>query len=65
MENFPIKKSIFHISAQNIGCGYTLEPPQRGGYNEYPLFSKIGKNNIYPCKPHFFTLLIWGLRGSI
>ena len=28
-ENFPIKNSdIFHISAQNIDCGYSLEPPQ-------------------------------------
>ena len=26
---------IFHISAQNIDCGYSLEPPQRGGSNEY------------------------------
>ena len=22
--------------AQNIDCGYTLEPPRRGGSNEYP-----------------------------
>ena len=27
---------IFHISAQNINCGYLLEPPQRGGSNKYP-----------------------------
>ena len=28
-ENFQIKKSdTFHISAQNIGCGYSLELPQ-------------------------------------
>ena len=27
---------IFLISAQNIDCGYALEPPQRGGSNEYP-----------------------------
>ena len=27
---------IFLISAQNIGCGYSLEPPRRGGSNEYP-----------------------------
>ena len=31
---------IFHISAQNIDCGYLfgylLEPPRRGGSNEYP-----------------------------
>ena len=37
-ENFHIKILIifFHISAQNIDCGYTLEPPRRGGSNEYP-----------------------------
>ena len=34
-ENFQIKISdIFHISAQNIDCGYSLEPPRRGGSNE-------------------------------
>ena len=34
---FPDKKSdIFHISAQNIDCGYSLEPPRRGGSNDYP-----------------------------
>ena len=26
---------IFIISAQNIDCGYSLEPPRRGGSNEY------------------------------
>ena len=26
---------IFLISAQNIYCGYSLEPPRRGGSNEY------------------------------
>ena len=37
MAIFHIKKSdIFHISAQNIDCGYSLEPPRRGGSNEYP-----------------------------
>ena len=36
-ENLQIKKSdIFLISAQNIDCGYSLEPPRRGGCNEYP-----------------------------
>ena len=36
-ENFQIKKNseIFHISAQNIDCGYSLEPPRQGGSNEY------------------------------
>ena len=34
-ENVQIKISdIFHISAQYIDCGYSLEPPQRGGSNE-------------------------------
>ena len=27
---------IFLISAQNTDCGYSLEPPRRGGSNEYP-----------------------------
>ena len=36
-ENVQIKNSdIFLISAQNIDCGYSLEPPRRGGSNEFP-----------------------------
>ena len=31
-ENF----DIFNVLAQNIDCGYTLEPPRRGSANEYP-----------------------------
>ena len=35
--NFQMKKcEIFLIFAQNIDRGYALEPPQRGGSNEYP-----------------------------
>ena len=35
--NFSIKNSdIFHISAENIDCGYSLEPPRQSGSNEYP-----------------------------
>ena len=35
-ENFQIKNSsIFPISAQNIDCETSLEPPRRGGSNEY------------------------------
>ena len=26
---------IFYTSTQNIDCGYSLEPPRRGGSNEY------------------------------
>ena len=55
LENFQIKNSdIFHISAQNIDCGYSLELPQRGSSNEYPqsmFLSRNKKNNVYPCKP--------------
>ena len=36
IENFQIKIfDIFHITAQNIDCGYSLEPPRRGDSNEY------------------------------
>ena len=36
-ENFQIKNSgIFHISAQNIDFGNSLEPPRRGSSNEHP-----------------------------
>ena len=47
---------IFHISAQNIDCGYSLEPPRRCGSNEYPqamFLSRNKKNSVYPCKPQF------------
>ena len=36
-ENFQIKNAdIFHISARNIDCGYSLELPQEGSSNKYP-----------------------------
>ena len=57
-ENFQIKKfDIFYISAQNIDCGYPLEPPRRGHSNGYPqsmCLSRNNKNNVYPCKPQFY-----------
>ena len=66
-EKFQIKNSdIFHISAQNIDCGYSLEPPQRGGSNEYPqsmFSSKNKKNNVYPCKPQFYYTKV-GFKGG-
>ena len=40
---------IFHISAQNIDCGCSLEPPRRGGSNEYPqsmFWAEIRKKSI-------------------
>ena len=53
------KSDIFHISAQSIDCRYSLEPPRRGGSNEYPqsmFLSKNKKNNIHPCKPQFYYI---------
>ena len=66
MAIFQIKNSdIFHISAQNIDCGYSLEPPRRGGSNEYPqsmFLSRNKKNNVYPCKPQFYYIKV-GFKG--
>ena len=59
------KSDIFHISAQNIDCGHSLEPPRRGGSNEYPqsmFLSKNKKNIVYPCKPQFYYIKV-GLKG--
>ena len=52
IENFTTKNwkfsgknsDIFHISAENIDCGYTLEPPRRGGSNEYPQSMYLSRN---------------------
>ena len=44
-EKFSDKNSdIFHISAQNINCGYSLEPPRRGGSNEYQQCMFLSRN---------------------
>ena len=65
-ESFQIKILIFfHISAQNIYCGYSLEPPRRGGSNKYPqsmFLSRNKKNNVYPCKPQFYYIKM-GFKG--
>ena len=55
---------IFLIFAQNIDCGYTLEP-RRGGSNEYPqsMFWSINKKNRYtPAYPSFFYITV-GSKG--
>ena len=47
---------IFYISAQNIDCGYSLEPPRRGGSNEYPqsmFLAEIRKLLYTPVNPRF------------
>ena len=59
-ENFQIKNLyILNIYDQNLDCGYSLEPPRRGGSNEYPqsmFLSRNKKNNVYPCKPQFYYI---------
>ena len=53
--NFSDKNSyIFHISAQNKDCGYSLEPPHRGGSNKYPqsMVLNINEKKMYtPVNP--------------
>ena len=66
MAIFQIQNSIFfYIFAQNIDCGYSLQPPRRGGSNEYPqsmFLSRNKKNNVYPCKPQFYYIKV-GFEG--
>ena len=57
---------FFHISAHNIDCWYSLEPPHRGGSNKYPqsmFWAEIRKIMYTPVNPSF-TIEKWGLRGS-
>ena len=65
-ENFQIKDSdMFHISAQNTDYRYSLEPPRRGGSNEYPqsmFLSRNKKNNVNPSKPLFYYIKV-GFKG--
>ena len=47
---------LVHISAQNIDGGYSLEPPRRGGSNEYPqsmFLAEIRKIIHTPVNPSF------------
>ena len=53
---------LFILLLQNIDCGYSLEPPRRGGSNEYPqsmFLSRNKKNNVYPCKPQFYYIKVF------
>ena len=56
---------FFHISAQNIDYGYSLEQPHLGNSNEYPqsmFLSRNKKNNVYTCKPQFHYIKV-GFKG--
>ena len=65
VENFTTKNwkfsdkysNIFHISAQNIDSGSSLEPP-------LSMFLSRNKKNIivYPCKPQFYYIKV-GFKG--
>ena len=56
-ENFQIKVLIFFIFLlKNIDCGYSFEPPRRGGSNEYQqsMFLSRNKKITYtPVNPSF------------
>ena len=48
--------NIIHISVQNKDCWYSLEPPRRGGSNEYPqsMFLRRNKKKMFtPVNPSF------------
>ena len=66
MKIFKEKNSnIFNISAQNIDCGYSFEPPRRGGSNGNPqsmFLIRNKKNNVYPYKPQFYHIKV-GFMG--
>ena len=58
MKIFRWKIQIFFlISAQKIDCGYSLEPPRWS-----MLLSRNKKNNVYPCKPQFYSIKV-GFMG--
>ena len=52
------KTDIFHISAQNIDYGYSLEPPRRGGSNEYlqSMFYAVIRKIMYTLVNPSFTI---------
>ena len=65
IENFQLKNfDIFLIFAQNIDCGYTLEPPRRGDSNEYPqsMFWSKNKKNRYTLRTPVFYIKV-GFKG--
>ena len=54
----------FLIFAQNIDCGYTLEPPRRGGSNEYTqsVFWSKNKKNRYTSAYQLYYIKV-GFEG--
>ena len=73
IENFTTKNwkfsdknsDIFYISALNIDCVYSLEPPLRDGSKEYQqsmFLSRNKKNNVKPYKTQFYYIKV-GFKG--
>ena len=59
-DNFLIKNSdIFHISTQNIDCGYSAVLTST---RNLCFWAEIQKNNVYPCKPQFYNIKV-GFKG--
>ena len=50
---------IFYISAQNMDCGYSLEPPRWGGSNEYPQSMFLSINKKKKCIPLQTPVLLY------
>ena len=68
IQNIRLKDfDIFLIFAQNIDSGYTLEPPPRGGSNEYPQSMFWSKNKKNTCRytPAYpsFAMIKMGFEG--
>ena len=53
---------IFLISAQNIDCGYSLEPPRQGGSNEYPQSMFWAEIWFFFRIFHLKTFLFWVVK---
>ena len=66
-EHFQLKIfNIFLIFVQNIDCGYTLEPPRRGGCYENPqsMFSSKNKKIGIPLQTPVLSYKS-GVQGGI
>ena len=68
-ENFQVKNWYFSYFCSKhrlwVLVRTSLEPPRRGGSNEYPqsmFLSRNKKNNVYPCKPQFYYIKM-GFKG--
>ena len=56
---------IFLISAENIDCGYSLEPPRRGDSNEY--LQSMFSAEIRKILDFFYLkiFIFWGVKFSV